>query len=49
MSVGAILLRFVLLSSFSLSLAAPTSLLPKTLPLTELVAEWWPPCVLAGV
>jgi hypothetical protein len=36
--VGAILRFLTCTSSFSLSLAAPTSLFPKTLPLTELVA-----------
>jgi hypothetical protein len=37
-SVGAILRFLTCPSSFSLSLAAPTSLFPKTLPLIELVA-----------
>ena len=38
--VGATLRLLDLLSSFSLSLAAPVSRLPRTEPLTELVAEW---------
>ena len=47
-SVGAILLFFDLPSSFSLSLAALASRLPRILPLIELVALW-PPVMLIGV